>query len=221
MLPELWPSGAFDLTLGISHAESLDGPLVTRLSGIARRRQACVHGGSFVEVTADGRFFNTSVLFGADGSLIAAYRKIHLFGFDSGEARALTAGETVVVADTPLGPTGLATCYDLRFPELFRKFVDLGATSVLVASGWPRARLARWRILASARAAEDQFWLVGCNETGHHADHQLGGSSLIADPWGEIIAEASADETILYADLDPELPARVRAQFPVLRDRRL
>lgn len=221
VLPELWPTGAFDLDLGVAHAQTIDGPLVAQLSAVAAESRTWLHGGSFVEVAGDDEYFNTSVVFNPQGDLVATYRKIHLFGFDTGEAATLTAGDDVVVVDTPLGRTGLATCYDLRFPELFRALTDAGATSVLVTSGWPTRRLARWTLLAAARACENQTWLIGCNEVGHHGGHDLGGCSLVADPWGEVLATAGTGDDILYVDIDPELPGRVRAAFPVLRDRRM
>lgn len=221
LLPELWPTGAFDLDLGIEHAQPVDGPLVAALSEVAASTGTWIHGGSFVELAGDDEYFNTSVVFNPEGDLVATYRKIHLFGFDTGEAATLTAGSEVVVIDTPLGKTGLATCYDLRFPELFRAHVDAGATSVLLTSGWPGARIARWNLLAAARACENQVWLIGCNEVGHHGHHDLGGNSLIADPWGDVIAAAGSAEQALFVDIEPELPERVRSDFPVLRDRRL
>ena len=221
LLPELWPTGAFDLERGIEHAQGIDGPVVDSLAEVAARTTTWIHGGSFVEDAGGGEYFNTSVVFNPQGDLVATYRKIHLFGFDIGEAEALTAGSDVVVIDTPLGRTALATCYDLRFPELFRAFVDEGATAVLLASGWPTVRINQWTLLAAARACENQMWVVGCNETGFHAGHQLGGESLIADPRGDVVASAGTQERTLVAELDPSYPDEVRAAFPVLRDRRL
>lgn len=222
ILPELWPTGAFDLALGTENAQPMNGTLVKELAQIAAATTTWIHGGSFVEVSGDGDYFNTSVLFDSSGELVASYRKIHLFGFDSGEATILQAGQDVVVVDTPLGSTALATCYDLRFPELFRKFVDQGATAVLLTSGWPDRRIRYWLTLAAARACENQMWLVGCNETGFHGDHQLGGRSIVCDPWGDAVAASdSLAQEVLFVDLDPEVPRRVRAEFPVLGDRRL
>ena len=222
LLPGLWPTGAFDLELGVANAAPIDGELVTRLSQVAAATGTWIHGGSFVEIADDGRYFNTSVVFNANGELVATYRKIHLFGFDSGEARILSAGEDIVIVDTPLGATALATCYDLRFPELFRAFVDGGATAVLLTSGWPDRRISRWLTLTAARACEDQLWVVACNETGWHGQHQLGGRSIICDPWGDaLVVGDPASEDVLYVDIDPAEPEKVRAGFPVLRDRRL
>jgi len=222
ILPELWSTGAFDLGLGVEHAEAINGPLATALSRIAAATRTWIHGGSLTEASPDGGFFNTSVLFDSSGALVASYRKIHLFGFDVGEAAILAAGDQVVVVDTPLGRTALATCYDLRFPELFRRFVDDGATAVLLTSGWPDRRISRWLTLAAARSCENQMWLVGCNETGFHGDHQLGGRSIVCDPWGDTVAASeSTDEETIFVELDPTLPDTVRVEFPVLRDRRL
>ena len=222
ILPELWPTGAFDLRLGIEHAQPLNGPLVGQLSQLAASTGTYIHGGSFVEVDAEGNFFNTAVVFSPTGGLLATYRKIHLFGFEGGEAALLAAGDELVVIDTPLGKTGLATCYDLRFPEMFRALTDNGATAVLVASGWPESRMKRWTVLAQARALENQTWLIGCNETGlHGADVQLGGGSIVTDPWGDILAEADSTPQVLYAEIDPSVPNEVRRNFPVLNDRRI
>lgn len=221
LLPELWPTGAFDLDLGIEHAQAIDGPLVTQLSELAATAGTWLHGGSFVEAAGEDEFYNTSVVFNPDGDLVATYRKIHLFGFDTGEAALLSSGHDVVVLDTPLGRTALATCYDLRFPELFRRFVDADATAVLLTSGWPTKRINRWSLLAAARACENQLWIIGCNEVGFHGGHQLGGTSLVADPWGEVVAVADDQEQTLSIEVDPTYPAAVRGEFPVLRDRRL
>lgn len=218
LLPELWDVGAFAVQDAADLAEPIDGDWVRAMSTAGAGR--VVHAGSFLERDGD-RLFNTSVVFGPDGSVRGTYRKIHLFGFEGGEASVLSAGDARSVVPTPLGPAGLATCYDLRFPELFRGYVDSGAQTMLVPSGWPTARIARWRLLAAARAAENQMWFLGANATGSSAGTPLGGRSLIADPWGNVVAEADVGPTVLFADLDPEYPGAVRRSFPVLEDRRL
>jgi len=221
VLPELWPTGAFDLELGVEHAQPINGPLVQALATLAADTATWIHGGSFVEKADKGRLFNTSVMFAQDGTFAAIYRKIHLFGFDAGEAAILNGGDDVVVVHTPLGLTGLATCYDLRFPELFREMTERGASAVLLSSGWPLARIARWNILAQARAMENQLWFIGCNETGTHGDVTLGGNSIVTDPWGDVTFQADEGEGIFYVDIDPKFATKVRADFPVLRDRKL
>lgn len=220
MLPELWPTGAFNLENGIAHAEPIDGPLVQRLSSVAAKHSTWLHGGSFVEVAGDN-YFNTSVVFNAEGELVAKYRKIHLFGFDVGEAAALTAGGNVAMVETPLGMTGLATCYDLRFPELFRLMHNGDVTAVLAPTGWPLARIDAWLLFARARAAENQMWLFGCNEVGSQAGVELGGNSVIVNPLGEITDSNETTEALLTANIDPTEPDRLRSDFPVLKDRRI
>ena len=113
-------------------------------AAIASEYGIWLHGGSFAELADDGQHFNTAVLFAPDGRLVAAYRKVHLFGFDGGETVLMSGGDELIVAETPLGLTGLATCYDLRFPELFRALVDAGASTFLMASGWPTPRIEHW-----------------------------------------------------------------------------
>jgi predicted amidohydrolase len=152
----------------------------------------------------------------------AVYPKIHLFGFDSGEAAMLDSGSTPVVVPTPLGVTGLATCYDLRFPELFRALVDDGATAFLLTSGWPDARIEHWNVLLRARAIENLAWVVACNEVGTHAGVLLGGRSSVIDPWGEVVVQGPADrECLVVAGIDPSRSDEARERFPALRDRRL
>jgi len=220
ILPELWHVGAFDIETARANAQPVDGPLVEALSGLARERGVWLHGGSFVEADGDDRF-NTSVLFTPDGSLAAAYRKVHLFGFDGGETTLMTGGEELFVVDTPLGPTGLATCYDLRFPELFRALVEGGASAFLLTSGWPTPRIEHWDVLTQARAIEDQAWVIACNEVGQQPGITLGGHSTVVDPTGAVVARAGSGPEVLVVDVDPSAAPRWREQFPVLADIRI
>ena len=221
VLPELWREGGFAFTTFADTAEPLDGPTVAALSAAARDVGAWLHGGSIVERAQDGRLYNCSLLFGPDGTLRATYRKLHLFGFSGGETTVLTAGTDVVTADMAGVTVALATCYDVRFPELFRQFVDRGAELVLMPAAWPAPRVSHWSLLLRARAVEDQMYVVACNGCGEHARLRLGGRSAVVDPWGQVLAEAGEDEQILVADLDLALVAKTRAEFPVLADRRL
>lgn len=233
VLPELWPSGGFDLALGIKHAATLEENLATGWLGtfaqIASENDVWIHAGSFVERDIDatsGRdlYFNTTVVLDRQGKVASTYRKIHLFGFDTGEATLVTAGNTPTVVDTPLGTTGLATCYDLRFPELFRSLVDLGATTILLPSAWPESRIDHWNILTQARAIENQVWLVGVNEVGTQASYghpvDLGGRSIVVDPAGRVVTHGGSNEEVLHTEVDTSLASEVRLGFPVLRDRK-
>ncbi|MHB1739787.1 MAG: carbon-nitrogen family hydrolase [Actinomycetes bacterium] len=236
VLPELWPQGGFAYTEWAAGAENLTGPIVTAMQAAARDVGAVVHMGSFVErvdpqpagqppaghAPLRPGLYNTSVLIGGDGALLATYRKIHLFGFGEGEPALLSAGDTLVVADPPgLPRTGLATCYDLRFPELFRGLVDAGAELVVLPAAWPAARVEHWRLLVRARAIEDQVLLVAVNTAGSHAGVEMGGSSVVLGPWGEVFAEAGPGEEVLVVQVDPTCVAATRRRFPVLADRRL
>jgi len=217
ILPELWSTAAFDLDSARENAQPFDCPLVSRMSDIARRHSTWLHGGSFAEVTEDGRHFNTSVLFAPDGSVAATYRKIHVFGY-GGEAELMSAGDDLVVVDTPLGATGLATCYDTRFPEQFRALTEKGATAFLITSGWPTKRIEAWDVLVQARAIEDQAWVVACNQVGMQKGLQLGGRSAVIDPIGNVVARAGSEETTLHATVEPGAVSEWREEFPALKD---
>jgi len=219
VLPELWISGAFDLPLAREVAAPLDFPVLERIRAMAKAADTWVHAGSYAERVPDGRTFNTAVLIGPDGEIVATYRKRHLFGFATGERTLITAGDALIVAETPLGHTGIATCYDLRFPEMFRDLVEAGAETFLLASGWPTPRIGHWDVLTRARAIEDQAWMVACNGVGSHADITLGGHSIVIDPQGNVVAEAGDDETVLFADVEPGRAREWREAFPVLDDR--
>jgi predicted amidohydrolase len=219
VLPELWISGAFDLPLAREVAAPLDFPVLERIRAMAKAADTWVHAGSYAERLPDGRTFNTAVLIGPDGEIVATYRKRHLFGFATGERTLITAGDALIVAETALGHTGIATCYDLRFPEMFRDLVEAGAETFLVASGWPTPRIGHWDVLTRARAIEDQAWMVACNGVGSHADITLGGHSIVIDPQGNVVAEAGDGETVLFADVEPGRAREWREAFPVLGDR--
>jgi predicted amidohydrolase len=236
VLPELWSAEGFSYRLWPQRAEGLDGPTVTAMRAAARDAGVVLHAGSIIEAATDGAgrgetgrgLWNTSVVIGPDGELVATYRKVHRFGFGEGEPQLLEAGTAVVCADVPC-PTsggdavrlGLATCYDLRFPELFRLLLDDGAQVVVVPAAWPAARVAHWTLLGRARAVEDQVFVVACNTAGTHAGHEMGGRSQVVGPAGEVLAEAGTGQQVLSVDLDVAGLDDVRRRFPVLADRRL
>ncbi len=221
VLPELWHVGAFDVDAARLHAQPIDGPLVQAMAVLAGEHHVWLHGGSFCEVAEDGSHYNTSVLFGPDGTLVASYRKIHLFGFEGGETVLMSGGDELVVVDTPLGPTGLATCYDMRFPELFRALTEGAATAILLTSGWPDVRIEHWDVLTRARAIENQVWFIACNEVGTQVDVTLGGHSVVVDPKGQVVAQAGTSEEVLVVEIDPDASIAWRQEFPVLKDIRI
>lgn len=221
LLPELWPVGYFDFARYADDSEPLCGPIYEATAEIARERSAFVLGGSIVERANDGRLFNTSFLVGPDGALAHVYRKVHVFGYHSEESKHLTPGTGVGVAPTPLGVIGVSTCYDLRFPELYRLMVDQGVEIILIPSAWPWARLAHWELLTRARALENQSFVVACNAAGEDHGTSLGGNSVIVDPWGEVVTTAGDSEEVLIGTLNMRLLRKIRNDFPALADRRI
>ena len=174
--------------------------------------------GSLVE--KDGPdLYNTSILIDPKGEVIARYRKIHLFGYQSKEKELLTPGKEVVVTETPWGKVGLATCYDLRFPELFRKMVEQGAKFFLITSAWPKARLDAWVLFNRARAHENLAFLISCNCAGSDSGSQYAGHSMVVSPLGEVMAEGSDRQELVFAETDPALVDSVRGDFSALSDR--
>ncbi|MEU8757600.1 nitrilase-related carbon-nitrogen hydrolase [Streptomyces sp. NPDC048659] len=218
VLPELWPVGAFAYEEFAAEAEPLKGPTYEAMADAARAAEVWLHAGSIVEA-AGGALYNTSLVFSPDGELAGSYRKIHRFGFDKGEAVLMARGEDLVTVDLPQLTVGVGTCYDLRFPELFRGLVDAGAQAFLLPAGWPARRLAHWRLLARARAVENQAYVLACGTAGTHAGVEQAGHSIVVDPWGEVLAEAGPDEEILRVVLDPKKVTETREQFPALKDR--
>ncbi len=218
LLPEIWPCGFFSFDRYRSDSESLDGPTVTAFKQKARVHKAHILMGSLVE--NQGRhFYNTSVFLNPQGEIAACYRKIHLFGYQSDETQILTPGQEVVVTDTPWGVCGFSTCYDLRFPELFRRMVDQGAKFFLIASAWPYVRLEAWKLFNRARAHENLAFLVSCNTAGSNGGKQYAGHSMIVDPLGQVVAEGGEQEELVTAEIDPELVDSVRQDFSALDDR--
>ncbi|MGD2038460.1 MAG: carbon-nitrogen family hydrolase [Desulfobacterales bacterium] len=218
ILPEIWNIGFMSFDRYLPEAENRKGQTLSRLREATKKIGCHLHTGSFVE-EKDGRYYNSSYLISPDGDILANYLKIHLFGYNSRETQLLTPGDSIVVVDTPLGKIGMATCYDLRFPELFRRMVEQGAEIFLVCSAWPYPRLEHWLMLTRVRALENQCFLVSSNSVGLNQGIQFVGHSMIADPWGTILAGAGDTECIIKSDIDLDELKAARNQFPALSDR--
>ncbi|MFE9766897.1 carbon-nitrogen family hydrolase [Streptomyces sp. NPDC005808] len=219
VLPELWTTGAFAYEEFGAEAEPLVGPTYEVMAKAASDAGVWLHAGSIPERDPEGPLYNTSLVFSPSGELAAAYRKIHRFGFDKGEAVLMGAGSELVTVRLPETTLGIATCYDLRFPELFRGLVDRGAETLVLAAGWPERRRSHWTLLAQARAVENQAYVLACGTAGTHAGVPQAGHSLVVDPWGEVLAEAGAGEEVLTVEFDPARVGVTREQFPALKDR--
>jgi predicted amidohydrolase len=234
VLPELWSAGGFDYRAWQERAQGLDGPVAAAMSAAAREAGVMLHAGSIVERGAGGArgaegrdLWNTSLVFDRSGALVATYRKIHRFGFGQGEPVLMEAGDALSLVDLPdssgNGPAraALSTCYDLRFPELYRAQLDAGATVFVIPAAWPAARVRHWTLLAHARAIEDQCVVIACNTAGTHAGHEMAGHSQVVLPTGEVAAMAGSGEQVLSVEVDMSAVESYRESFPVLRDRRL
>jgi predicted amidohydrolase len=235
VLPELWAPGGFSYQQWLERAEPVDGPVASAMSAAARDAGLLLHAGSIVERAADGvsgpegkDLWNTSLVFDSDGSLVATYRKIHRFGFGRGEPLLMEAGDALSLFDVPdSSPSAaparaaLSTCYDLRFPELYRAQLDAGATLFVIPAAWPASRVRHWTLLAHARAIENQCVVVACNTAGTHAGVEMGGHSQVVLPTGDVASMAGGLEQVLSIEVDMGVVDDYRRSFPVLRDRRL
>ncbi len=174
--------------------------------------------GSLLEKAKEG-YYNTASVLGPSG-VLGKYRKIHLFQ-GGGEERKFQAGKKAVVLNTPFGKIGLAICYDIRFPELIRKEVLLGARILFIPSAWPKERIDHYLTLLKARAIENLCFVVSVNKTGKHpSGFEYGGHSVVYDPWGRTLGEMGENAGVLEVTLDLKSVDRIRKSFPVFEARR-
>lgn len=224
----------FSADAGRRHvAESLasePGPIRRALSEWARDYSVTVIGGGFPETSPDpNRPFNTCAVVGPSGELVASYRKIHLFDVDLSdgtrlrESEATTAGETPRVVDIGGFKVGLSICYDLRFPELYRALADRRAELIVVPSAFTlHTGRDHWHVLLRARAIESQSWVAAAGQWGRHPrDRVTYGHSLIVDPWGTVVADASDGVGLVLGRIERARLDEVRCGLPSLRHRRL
>jgi predicted amidohydrolase len=228
VLPEKWTAIGSDEQLRAA-AEPLDGTAVAWARAIARELSVDLVAGSFLEqIPGEERFANTSVHVAPSGAVRAVYRKLHMFdvsidGRSYRESDIELPGDEIVLSQTAgdVG-LGLAICYDLRFPELFRALTVRGARILALPSAFtlPTTR-DHWEVLVRARAIENQAFVIAANQVGPHpGGHRSGGRSMIVDPWGVVLAQAPDGVQHVIADLDLERQLEVRAQLPVLASRR-
>jgi predicted amidohydrolase len=215
-------SSRFDIAEELGH-----GPIQKRLALIAREAQVYLLAGTLmIKDPVSRKFFNSSILYSPDGSMLCHYKKIHLFKFDDGthnydESATFVAGSEIVTVDIESFKVGLSVCYDLRFPELFRK---MGVVDVVVlpsAFTYVTGK-AHWEILSRARAIENQCYFVALNQGGEHlSGRKTYGHTMVIDPWGNKVSECELGECIVYATLEKSVIKNVRVSLPVLEHRRL
>jgi len=217
LLPELWSTG-YDLENAILHATALDRGVFAETAWLAKKYGLSILG-SCLSLKEEGQFGNTAVYFDDKGRRLGAYTKIHLFRLMA-EDQYLLPGEQLTVVDTVWGRVGLAICYDLRFPEIFRAYALAGAKIVILPAQWPYPRLLHWQTLLRARAIENQMVIIACNRVGMTGETTFCGHSTIIDPWGEIIVEGGDSPALLSGTVDLDRVDEVRAKIPILSDRR-
>ena len=216
VLPELWSSG-YDLERCQMHAQTSQKKVLPALTEFSRRHHLYILG-SVLKANARHEVFNSAVLLGPGDGPTRVYRKTHLFG-PMLENQFLTRGRTTPVFHLKFGAFAVAICYDLRFPELFRKYALKGAQLVLLCAQWPVPRLEHWRTLVRARAIENQFFVVACNRVGSSQGTRFAGHSMIVDPWGNVLREGAGEPALITADIDFRAVNESRSEIPSLSDR--
>lgn len=218
VLPETWNTGFFPRE-NLQALCDRDGSRVKQVFGaLAERYQVNIVAGSVSNVRG-GKVYNTAMVFDRTGACIASYDKTHLFT-PMGEDNYYTPGDRLCTFVLDGVKCGLIICYDVRFPELTRSLTVPGLDMLFVVSQWPKVRTFHLRSLTTARAIENQMFLVCCNSCGTAGQTVYGGNSAIIDPWGETVALAGETEEILTADCDLQILTNIRGSIPVFRDRR-
>jgi len=215
-----------------AHAEQKgDGMIQTFIADMAKRHGIWIVAGSMpLKSPDDERVFGACPVYDTNGVQQAMYRKIHLFDVklpdreeSYQESWSMCPGDDVVTVDTPVGRIGLTICYDVRFPELYRRLVDDGATMFTVPAAFTRVTgQAHWQTLLRARAIENLAYVIAPGQYGDHPNHRATyGHSIIIDPWGRVLAERAEGNCYVTAEIDPNMPATLRSEFPALENRRL
>ena len=227
-LPEVWPYlGPEDANR--EHAETVPGPITDLLAERARRHGIYIHGGSIYETRpGDPGMYNTAVVIDPQGEIIARYSKIHMFdvvldgGDEYRESSTVTPGDVIEVTEIDGIPVGLAICYDLRFPELFRILALKGAQAVILPAAFTlMTGKDHWETLIRARAIENEIYMVAPAQWGTYQPGKwCYGRSMVVDPWGTVVATASDGVGIAQATVDLNRVATVRRQIPSLANRR-
>lgn len=225
-LPEMW-NCPYSNDYFRKFAEPEDGASVKLMSELAGELGIYLIGGTISELE-DDKVYNTAYCFGKNGEMIGKHRKVHLFDIDiKGKIRfmesdTLTAGDSLTVIDTEFCKVGVAICYDVRFPEWFRKMALEGAKLVFLPAAFNTTTgPAHWDLLMRSRALDNQvYFAANAPARDEHGIFRAYGNSCIADPWGEFVAHADEKECIIYGDIDIEKEESIREQLPLLKHRR-
>ena len=225
-LPEMW-NCPYAAKFFRTAAEPCDGQTVEFMSRLAEELKIYLIGGSIPEIE-DGRIYNTSFSFDREGRMIGRFRKVHLFDVDIEggirfkESDTLTPGNEMLVLDTDLCKIGVAICYDVRFPEWFRKMALSGAKLVVLPAAFNMTTgPAHWDLTMRARALDNQIYLAANARAGDsEGPYHSYGNSCIVSPWGDFVSHGDEKTAIIYGDIDPDYVEKIREQLPLLRHRR-
>ncbi len=215
ILPEFWTTG-FDLPKIEEYSKSALDSIIDHISSIAKQYNIAIIGTTPQKF--NNKIYNTAFFFDKNGTTIAQYNKLHLFRLMD-EHKFIEPGEDISVFHTDWGKCGITICFDLRFPELFRKIAEQDVKIVFIPAYWPEPRLEHWRILLKARAIENQIFIVGCNRCTMNKKLKFGFSAVI-DPEGKIVCEAGTEEILMHAALNVNKIDRMRKKFNLLESRR-
>lgn len=217
ILPEMWTTG-YSIGKLSEQAEGIDGEVAKQVAQIAREKNMYIVAGSMA-TEIDGQFYNTTLVFSPQGELLDKYSKVHLFSLFN-EQDIVSAGSERKVLDIAGVPSGLAICYDLRFPEFARAMALDGAKILYLPAEWPSVRGYAWELLNKASAAFNQMFVCAVNCAGEFKGQEFYGHSMVVSPMGEVIASAGTDEEILYVEFDVNAVDKARATMSMLQDLR-
>jgi omega-amidase len=222
VLPEMFDTG---FSFNLDKTADQDNQTAEFLAQLAMDHQCTVHG-SCTTLDDNDKGRNLALIFDPEGNCLAVYEKLHPFSYDR-EAEFFDGGDEIVtytwadVSEQEGMTVAPAICYDLRFPELFRLGLVLGAECFVIGANWPEARHEHWRSLCIARAIENQAYVIACNRAGSDPHLQYKGGSLVIDPKGDVIAQADDKPQVLSASIDIGRVDAWRQEFPAWRDRRI
>jgi predicted amidohydrolase len=226
VLPEMF-NCPYDTQKFMAYSEPVDNsPSLQAVSKAAKMNDIYLFSGSIPELL-DGKVYNSCFIFNRNGQILDIYRKMHLFDVDIPgmifkESETVTAGNMITVVDTDLTNVGIAICYDIRFPELFRLMTLKNAGLMVVPGAFNmKTGPAHWKTLIRARAIDNQVYMaVASPAPNEDLSYVAYGHSLIVDPWGKVLCEAGKDEEIIYATIDTSYIDKIREELPILKNRR-
>ncbi|MFC4409969.1 carbon-nitrogen hydrolase family protein [Chungangia koreensis] len=213
----------------LANAEEIaNGQTVELLSDLAKQNEIYIHAGSMIEKHSEQKSYNTSLVIAPNGKIIGKYHKIHLFdiainGVSSYmESNSIEGGDSSEMVELPFGKAGMAICYDLRFPELFRKYALEGCNILFLPAAFTQyTGMLHWETLLRARAIENQCYVIAAGQIGSHLPGKVCyGNSMIIDPWGTVVARAPEKEGVIYAELEEERVKSARESIPCLTHRK-